>query len=165
MRALLFIPVVMAALLSAPVSGRQAAGCPVPVAGTYSQPVAGVVVDGFRPPETFAGPGNRGWEYETGSGAVVKAAGGGVISFAGQVGGRLVVAIDHPDGLRTTYSWLATISVQTGATVARGSALGTSGGSFHFGVRCGGEYVDPAVLFATAGRGRPHLVPMPARIR
>lgn len=143
--------------------GAQAA-CPIPPPGSYAPPVNGVVVDGFRPPQAFAGPGNRGWEYETAPGAVVHAAGPGVVVFAGSVAGHPVVSIDHRDGLRTTYSWLAAAEVSRGDAVGRGTPLGTSTGSFHFGVRCAGDYMDPALLFATSAPGRPHLVPLPPEV-
>ena len=55
---------------------------PAPVAAdpdpaTYRPPVAGAIVDPFRPPQHPFGPGNRGVDYATEPGAAVAAAGDG----------------------------------------------------------------------------------------
>lgn len=145
----------VAAVSVATASRPAAAGAPPP----YRPPVDGPVVDGFRPPPTRYAPGNRGLEYRTAPGEPVIAAADGTVVFAGQVGGTLHVTLLHDDGLRTSYSWLATVGVGRGQRVRQGQVIGTSGDRLHFGVRAGDSYVDPAALLA-AGPGRVRLVPL-----
>lgn len=125
---------------------------------TYRPPVEAPVSDGFRPPAHVGGPGNRGLEYATRPGSAVRAAAPGSVTFAGRVGAGLHITVAHPDGVRTSYSFLRTIAVRAHERVARGQVLGTSGASFHFGARLGDVYVDPAVLIGTARPAR--LVPV-----
>ncbi len=115
-------------------------------AAQFLEPVDGEVVDEFRPPAHVGAPGNRGWEYRTEPGAPVLAASAGVVAFAGPIGGARYVSIHHEGGLRTTYSLLATIEVTAGDAVARGTRVGTAASRFHFGVRQGDTYLDPARL-------------------
>ena len=140
----------------------------VPLAATASAqatpPVDGILVDGFRPPAHIGAPGNRGWEYATTPGSPVRAALGGVVAFAGPVAGNLHVSVDHPGGLRTTYSFLADVAVRRGQIVGPGAVVGHSADSFHFGLRRGAAYLDPAVLFVAAVWGPPRLVPRPGRV-
>ena len=63
-----------------------------------------------------------------------------------------------PDGLRTSYSYLATIEVSVGDPVGPGQSVGTSTARLHLGVRAGAAYIDPALLF---GPGGVRLVPIP----
>lgn len=122
---------------------------------SYIWPVDGTVVDPFRPPSHRYGPGNRGLEFATRSGAPFWAAGDGVVSFAGPVGGRLHVTVSHPDGLRVSYSGVATIGVDRGEAVRQGQQLGTVSDRLHVGVRRGEVYLDPARLFAPGQSARP----------
>ena len=69
------------------------------------------------------------------------------MTFAGSVAGARHVTVLHPDGLRTTASYLATIAVVVGQEVAQGDLLGTTEGRLHFGARSGDAYLDPASLF------------------
>ena len=127
-------------------------------------PVDGVVVDPFRPPDHIGAPGNRGWEYATSPGSPVRAVAGGVVAFAGQVGGQLHVSIDHPGGLRTSYSFLAEVTVSRGQAIGAGQQVGVAGSRFHFGARRNGEYIDPATLFGPGPGGPARLVPRPGRV-
>jgi murein DD-endopeptidase MepM/ murein hydrolase activator NlpD len=68
----------------------------------------------------------------------VRASGDGTVVFAGAVAGTLHVTLSHADGLRTSYSFLATVEVVVGQRLRQGDRLGTSGDRFHFGVRSGG---------------------------
>jgi murein DD-endopeptidase MepM/ murein hydrolase activator NlpD len=148
-RLLCFAALVVATVLVPP---------PPPAAGsTYTPPVDAPVVDGFRLPDGPYGAGNRGLEYATAPGDVVRAIGDGLVVFAGPVGGSDAVTVLHPDGLRSSYSYLADISVDLGQHVVRGEALGRAGETFHLGVRSGGTYLDPATLFTTTAV---HLVPV-----
>ena len=90
----------------------------------YEPPVDAPVVDPFRPPTTPYGQGNRGLEYATKPGTPVLAAGRGLVVFAGQVGGTLHVTVRHPDGVRTSYSYLALVLVRRGQVVDHGSVVG-----------------------------------------
>lgn len=125
----------------------------------YQPPVDGPVVDGFRPPASPFGPGNRGVDYATTPGSPVMAAGDGLVVFAGQVGGRLHVVVRHADGIRTSYSFLDAVTVHTGDRVSAGQEVGRAGHSLHFGARRGDAYIDPLGLFAPAREARVHLVP------
>ena len=127
---------------------------------SYIAPVAGRVVDWFRRPVHIGAPGNRGWEYETQPDSPVVAAGAGHVRFAGQVGGSLYVSINHPDGVRTTYSHVKDIAVKKGDFVEQGSVLAsTKGSSFHFGAIRDGDYIDPAELMGQVGPKSARLVP------
>ena len=128
------------------VAAPPAAGADPPV--TYVPPVDAPVSDPFRPPPSPYGPGNRGIDYATAPGTAVRAAGPGTVLFAGPVGGALHVTVGHPDGLRTSYSFLASVEVTAGQAVLSGDRLGTTGHRLHFGVRAGDDYLDPATLFA-----------------
>jgi murein DD-endopeptidase MepM/ murein hydrolase activator NlpD len=126
-------------------------------AATYRPPVDAPVVDGFRLPDGPYGAGNRGLQYATSPGDPVHAIGDGLVVFAGPVGGTRAVTVVHPDGLRSSYSYLAEVRVDVGQPVARGTTIGLAGETFHLGVRAGGTYLDPAALFVTTGV---HLVPV-----
>lgn len=119
-----------------------------PVIGPYQPPVVAPVVDGFRPPANPYGPGNRGIDYATEPGTPVGAAGDGVVTFAGPVAGALHVTVLHPDGIRTSYSFLAAVLVSQGQRVARGQPVGLAGPRLQVGARTGPRrYIDPAGLW------------------
>jgi murein DD-endopeptidase MepM/ murein hydrolase activator NlpD len=99
-------------------------------------------------------------------GVAVLAARGGAVVFAGPVGGRPVVSVQHDDGLRTTYEPLLP-AVRAGAVVAAGDVLGAllaghagcPAACLHWGVRRDRtEYLDPLVLLRPA---RVRLLPVP----
>jgi hypothetical protein len=82
------------------------------------------------------------------------------VAFAGLVAGRLVVTINHPDGLRSSYVGLAGTELAKSDVVAGGALVGWAGGPFHLGVRRGDRYLDPASLWGQlVGGGRVRLVP------
>lgn len=126
----------------------------------YEQPIYAEVTDWFRPPQTFAGRGNRGLEYGDSSGHVIFAATEGFVDFAGQVAGTGVIAIEHADGVRTTYTGLSDIWVSEYDYVQKGDAVGEAAGSFHFGAKMADHYLDPQILFDTSQieQIRPRLV-------
>ncbi|MCE2511102.1 MAG: M23 family metallopeptidase [Acidimicrobiia bacterium] len=126
----------------------------------FRPPVAAPVVDPFRPPETPYGPGNRGIEYDTEPGDVIRASASGTVEFAGAVAGTLHVTVDHGGGLLSSYSYLQRISVRIGADVARGAVIGIAGERLHFSVRLDGGYTDPDT-FIGVRRMRVRLVPFP----
>jgi murein DD-endopeptidase MepM/ murein hydrolase activator NlpD len=141
---------------------------PVPA---WTWPVQGPLVAGFDPPDSPYGAGHRGIDIAAAVGTVVLAPEAGVISFAGPVGGRLFVSIDHGGGLVSTVSWLSEVRVRKGATVARGDPIATTGWghaeaeipNLHFGVRLDGTYVDPlAYLAPPQVSGFIRLAPLPS---
>lgn len=113
----------------------------------YLPPVDAPVEDPFRPPATPFGAGNRGLEYGTAAGTAVSVAADGVVTFAGMVAGALHVTVRHPDGVRTTYSFLARVDVVVGQRVSQGDVVGTTTGRLHLGARRGDGYFDPSSLF------------------
>ena len=114
---------------------------------TYRAPADAAVVDGFRPPPKPWMAGNLGIDLGTAPGDIVRAPADGRVLFAGQVAGALHVTIEHADGLRTTCSFLATVSVSAGERVRLGDPIGTTDGPMHFGVRTPDDtYLDPAAL-------------------
>jgi murein DD-endopeptidase MepM/ murein hydrolase activator NlpD len=108
----------------------------------------------FEAPASPYGPGHRGVDLAGGPGTTVRAAGAGVVVFAGMVAGRPVVSIEHSGGLRTTYEPV-TPTVSAGQAVARGSPIGTLlpgqpgcpvSACLHWGLRRGATYLDPLLL-------------------
>jgi hypothetical protein len=143
---------------------------PVSAADAWIRPVAGRVVRAFRAPLTRYGRGHLGVDFAARAGTPVRAAGPGTVVFAGLVANARHVVVLHAGGLRTSYSFLATIRVRRGEAVVPGAVLGTTGGRgehhdgdvLHFGLRAGGTFVDPMRLFASvvALSARVHLVPI-----
>lgn len=140
-----------------------------PAYGTYMWPVRGPVIRAFEEPSGPYGPGHRGIDIAVPFGTPVRASGAGIVAFAGSVAGSLFVSIDHPDGIRTTYSWLSSISVGRGDVVARGDVIGATGGGhpgsaqphLHFGARVGTTYIDPMLLLGRGSLvGLVHLAPL-----
>lgn len=109
----------------------------------------------FDPPEHDWLPGHRGVDLAGSAGQVVRSAADGTVVFAGVVGGKRVVSVDHEGGLRTTYEPV-TASVAPGRRVARGDRLGTLEAGhegcpvpacLHWGLRRGrDDYLDPLPL-------------------
>lgn len=127
-----------------------------PISVNYQSPCDAPIVDHFRPPPKPWMAGNRGIDFGTSAGAQIAAAADGRVIFAGQVGGELHVTIEHADGLRTSYSFLASLTVTAGDKVRQGEVLGIAGGPFHFGVRAPDDtYLDPEALLS--GTLRPHV--------
>lgn len=124
-------------------------------------PVVAPIIDPFRPPGQPWLAGNRGIEYDTDVGGVVRASAAGVVTFAGQVGGDLFVTIRHTADLRTTVGYVQASLVVVGDTVVQGQPIALAGPTMHFTARRNGEYIDPVLLFRT-GRVVVRLVPGPA---
>lgn len=112
------------------------------------------VTRGFQPPQTAYGPGHRGVDLAGTIGQPVRAAGPGVVGFAGQFAGRGVVTVHHPGGLETTYEPVSAI-VRSGAQVGPGDPLGRLepghpgcpvAACLHWGLRRGPVYLDPLSL-------------------
>jgi Peptidase family M23 len=158
-RALALVALVTAIVIACAVGpAAQASSASSGVAdgsGAWLRPVDGAVVRPFEDPASVYGPGHRGVDLAAAPGTPVRAANAGVVSFAGAVAGTLHVTITHAGGLRTSYSFLASVAVREGQTVARGDVVGTTGGTgpdhdgsvLHLGLRVGDRYVDPMALF------------------
>jgi murein DD-endopeptidase MepM/ murein hydrolase activator NlpD len=108
------------------------------------------VVRGFRPPLLRWNAGHRGVDLAARSGAPVRTAAAGTVRFAGQIAGRGVVVVDH-GSLRTTYEPVIA-EVRVGSEVSAGQVIGRIGagshcaGCLHWGLRRGGDYLDPLQL-------------------
>jgi murein DD-endopeptidase MepM/ murein hydrolase activator NlpD len=122
-------------------------------------PVERPVVDLFRPPSTPWGPGNRGWEFASVPGDPVVAVGSGVVVFAGDVAGRGVVTLAHPQGLLSSVTGLSAVTVGRGELVAAGKRIGTAAARLHLGFRRNGVYIDPASIYGSGQHAV--LVPVP----
>jgi murein DD-endopeptidase MepM/ murein hydrolase activator NlpD len=118
----------------------------------------------FDPPPQPWLPGHRGVDLAAEPGVVVRAAGAGVVLFAGMVAGRPVVSVSHSAGLRTTYEPVRP-GVKAGDRLRPGDPLGVllpghagcpAAACLHWGLRRGDEYLDPLALL---GLGRVRLLP------
>jgi murein DD-endopeptidase MepM/ murein hydrolase activator NlpD len=107
-------------------------------------PVTAPVADPFREPACQWCPGNRGIEYAVAAGTPVRAAATGTVTFSGSVAGTFYVVVRHADGLRATYGRLTGSHLGVGDVVVAGAIVGTAAGGFHFGLRDGDRYIDPA---------------------
>ncbi len=159
--AIVVVAMLTIALLTTALFTGSASAAVAPVAaarapcGPHRPPVTAVISDPFRPPAQRWGRGNRGLQYATTAGQLVQASCDGVVVFAGSIGGRLYVSIDHGAALRTTYSFLGSIRVRRGDRIRQGQIVGRAGETrFHFGARLDGAYIDPALLFGA----RPRIV-------
>ena len=134
----------------------------------WRPPVEGPVTRRFAPPAHPGAAGHRGVDFSVPPGTAVRAAGPGRVTFAGTVAGGHHVVVGHAGGVRTSYSFLASVVVRAGTAVEAGTVLGRSGGSgpkhgagvLHFGARRGGEYVDPLELVGPAPSARVRLAPV-----
>lgn len=107
-------------------------------------PVDAPIAEHFSLPRGPYGPGNRGLDYATEPGTVVRAAGAGRVLFAGPVAGSLHLSIDHGGGLVSSYSFVASLGVSEGELVEAGEAVALTGPvPLHFGLRLDGDYIDP----------------------
>ncbi len=127
---------------------------PAPAAsasGTWAWPVVGPVIRPFDPPASPYGSGHRGIDIGAPYGTQVLSPAPGVVTFAGPVGGRFFVSVDHGGGMASTYSWVSGVALRKGDAVSVGTVLAWTGeghpGSslphLHFGVKRDGAYIDP----------------------
>jgi hypothetical protein len=142
-RVLCIFPVVVGSFAST----IPAANAAVP----WTWPVVGPIIRGFDPPDDPYGAGHRGIDIAADLSTVIVAPDAGVVTFAGKVGGRLFLTIDHGGGVSSTCSWLNAVMVHRGDHVVRGQPVALTGWGhpdepvphLHFGVRLNGTYVDP----------------------
>ncbi len=106
---------------------------------------------------------HNGLDLAAPAGAPVRAAGAGIVRFAGDAGsyGNLVV-VDHGGGLETRYAHLSAVAVKAGEPLAAGATVGAvgqtgraTGPHLHFEVRRGGQATDPAHEFSASSLPRP----------
>jgi len=161
--------VLVSLLLVVPSAAAVASARPAGAAGTWAWPVTGPVIRAFDPPDSPYGSGHRGIDIAAPAGSVVLAPADGRIAFAGPVGGRLFLTIDHSGGLESTYSWVASLDVRKGDLVQRGQPVARSGAghtgdpvtNLHLGVQLDDVYVDPLDYLEPADiAGWLHLAPM-----
>jgi hypothetical protein len=159
------LPSLLAAIVLVVVAPNADAAIP------WSWPVTGPVVRGYDPPDSPYGSGHRGIDIAAAIGSVVLAPDGGVVTFAGKVGGRLFLTIDHGGGVTSTCSWLTSVLVRKNDRVTRDQPVATTGWGhtdltvphLHFGVRLDGAYVDPlAYLSAPSVSTMIRLAPLDA---
>jgi murein DD-endopeptidase MepM/ murein hydrolase activator NlpD len=161
-------PATAAAATSATTASPNAGGPPrLSASGdTWTWPLSGSppVVRGFQAPAMPWSAGHRGVDLLAEPGAVVVAAGEGVVSYAGRVAGRGVVSVAH-GSLRTTYEPVRA-TLAAGARVEAGAVVGRLEGRpshcaprscLHWGLRRGDTYLDPLSL---VGRGPTRLLPL-----
>ena len=123
---------------------------PIPVSPLrLARPIGAPIGDGYGP------RGNRfhsGLDFEAGTGAGVRAAGGGVVAFAGYNSGGYgnLVVLHHSLGVSTWYAHLSRIDVRRGEHVGTGALIGRVGATgdatgphLHFEVRLRGAIVNP----------------------
>ena len=104
-----------------------------------------------RDPFTQEARFHHGTDLRAAYGQDVRAAGDGVVTFAGDRGGYgLTVVVDHGGGVETRYAHLSAADVKPGTRVRAGEVLARSGNSgrstgahLHFEVRRDGQAVDP----------------------
>jgi len=115
---------------------------------------------GFDAPHPDWLRGHRGVDLAGVAGQPVYAAAAATVVFAGLAGGRPVVSLAHPGGLRTSYEPVQA-AVRPGQTVTAGQMLGTllaghpgcpAAACLHWGAMWGAaaraDYVDPLGLLA-----------------
>lgn len=160
-----FAVTVMVAVAAAPAPDPHAAP-----GVRFRSPVPGGArpVTAFDPPDEPWLPGHRGVDLASTPLAPVRAPASATVLFAGAVGGKPVVSLDHGGGLRTTYEPVSA-TVRAGQVVNPGQQVGhlVAGhpgcpveACLHWGARVasggpGGdddEYIDPMTLLHHSDR-------------
>lgn len=138
----------------------------------FVRPVGGVPTSQFGPryhPILHVWKLHSGLDFGAACGRPVVAAKAGTVTKSGPAGGNgTQVAIDHGNGLVTTYNHLSAYAATPGMSVAQGQIIGlvgttglSTGCHLHFEVILNGAFVDPApyLLLAPAP-----VVTLPAAI-
>lgn len=142
---------------------------------SWPLPAPHPVLRPFQPPATPYGPGHRGVDLGGSVGEPVLAAGDGLVLYAGALFNCDLISIEHPGGLRTTYTPVVP-SVRVGEQVTRREQIGTllaaqpgcpeevgNNGTgppvfLYWGVHRDRNYLDPLRLVET---GEVRLLPWP----
>jgi murein DD-endopeptidase MepM/ murein hydrolase activator NlpD len=98
---------------------------------------------------------HNGIDIINSAGTEIYAAGGGMVTFTGNLGGwGLTVIINHGYGYATLYSHCSSIAVTEGQIVARGEVVAacgstgrTVGSHLHFELHSEGSPIDPYTAF------------------
>lgn len=109
-----------------------------------------VVERGWEPPSDDYAAGHRGIDVAAPIGTLADAVDDGTVAFAGSVGGRSVVTIDHGGGLVSTLDSVQPL-VAAGDDVRQGDPVGrvsvghcpATAPCLHLGARVDGRYMDP----------------------
>jgi murein DD-endopeptidase MepM/ murein hydrolase activator NlpD len=117
----------------------------------FAWPLRGHVIAGFGSP--VGGAPNPGIDVAVPAGTDIRAAGDGVVIYAGNEIKSLgnLLLLRHRDGFLTAYAHAQSFAVKPGDTVRRGQVIAKSGQSgevskpqLHFEIRRGSTPVDPA---------------------
>jgi murein DD-endopeptidase MepM/ murein hydrolase activator NlpD len=125
-------------------------------------PMDGIFSSGFGPRRD---PLNYGTEFHEGidiankTGTKIKAAGDGVVTFAGTKSGwGRMVLISHGYGYVSQYAHCSAINVLEGQIVSKGDVIAscgstgrTTGPHLHFGIQLNGSFIDPMKVLITGG--------------
>lgn len=111
------VAMAIASAVVASSSGNPATGFVWPITPPHT------VVRAFEAPPHPWSAGHRGVDLAAAAGAVVAAAGPGVVTFSAVIAGRGVVTVRHPDGRRTTYEPVED-RIPAGSPVMAGTPLG-----------------------------------------
>ncbi|WIB31637.1 M23 family metallopeptidase [Curtobacterium sp. MCSS17_005] len=109
-----------------------------------------VVERAWEAPSSDYAVGHRGLDVPAALGSTASAVDDGTVAFAGPVGGRTVVTIDHGDGLVSTLDSVTPL-VAAGDEVVQGAPVGrvsvghcpASAPCLHLGARVDRRYIDP----------------------
>ena len=135
-----------------------------PADAAWTWPVSGEVITAYRNgSDPYATGQHRGIDIAAPVGAVVRAAAGGDVRFAGIAGSSgVTIGIRTADGYDTSYLHLSALEVRAGTHVSAGDRIGAVGTTgtrsataphLHFGVRDAGTrhgYHDPLALLPAA---------------
>ena len=124
-------------------------------------PVTGPVTSPFGArsnPLTGAAEFHQGIDIGAPSGAPIRAAAAGTVTYAGPMSGYgNVVVISHPGGMQTQYSHQSHLNVSVGQPVTAGEVIGAVGATgnatgphLDFKVVINGKAVDPAPYLGLA---------------
>lgn len=158
------IVVVSIASAGPAMAARVSAGSPASRTWQWPLQPLPTVLRGFAPPAQRWESGHRGVDLAAWVGQPIHAAGSGVVSYAGMLAGRGVVAVSH-GALRTTYEPIRA-TVRAGQRVTAGQVIGTledrpghcvPRGCLHWGLLRGREYLNPLLLLR---RGPSRLLPV-----
>lgn len=116
-----------------------------------------VVERAWEAPSSDYAAGHRGLDVPAPLGSTASAVDDGTVAFAGAVGGRTVLTIDHGSGLVSTLDSVTPL-VAAGDEVAQGDAVGrvsvghcpATAPCLHLGARVDGRYVDPMAYLPPA---------------
>lgn len=161
---LLGLTVLLSSLIAPIVGDPPAASAPAPAWSPpsvtevsrqeFSPPLPSpLVVRAFDHLEHNWDSGHRGVDLAGSENAEIRAAGSGVVVFAGFLVDRNVVSIEHSSGLRTTYLPVSPV-VEVGDQVQRGQVIGTLetghclSACLHWGAKNGDRYYDPMTLLS-----------------